>query len=1493
MGIELHLAAAEQISNSLKNHPEKYSDNEIDKIVSNLGEILHDIESQASQGFTPLTKLLRNETIAVLEDLALSIDSVSQKSELHKIADVRTRILEIKATVESAPVYKEKKVKQLEVIPIAFFCDLDCPDHNGAIYSGLKNALVQQIPFVTTRSLLRASGQDGEMAGTYLLNEALLLKEKDNWDIYQRGEMLVFMPRSLHPDKSPQEKLQALDFQTDGRLKTISVNEALQGAQKECDIDDFTSLFVPKPQANKLFYLAGHGSATTVGALKLKNFRKYLDFLDIHGSGGSAITSCSSGGSPTLSHIRESSLEANFFEREKPHSFPTIVLSIGDFSTLSKQEGEQDLKGLLSAFAAFSGNTIDPSYVKLRKKMDEIMGGRAKVTANSIKLYPAHSAGIPVGFRPLDEGQKGFSITYTSVKKAELIDKALFNKKVNESKVKDEKIQDSQINDINMTPKSTIRVPSAIHVEVNPLVVSVPIEFTKSNPILLSMMPGKGHHYIHSFQLAAKSQETPMDFIKKTVDFHRVTHAHHGFFIGEIKGQNKTIQDVVLYLHPQGACCLWREGEKYYMSNSKGEPKEISPLAYELCCYDIQQATCPLKKAIRALSAGQEREEDFAAHITPQFVSSRFHSLFDETKKPIACVPNILEVIKDNTLQEKEALVLFLLNRKDVDTAFKIYQSVQMDPNIKDYQGNPLLNLVIEDHADEFFEYLLQQNVDVNVVNALGFPTLTRAIGVLTNLYDPQTTSQEESKEIIQAKKIFELLLNHPSINLEAKNKWGWTPLAAALPHRELVKKLIDKEASINPISKQNLSALAYFVRINDMESVELLLEFKAELNHGKHSPLTEAIYNNNLPMINRLLEAGTKAFEADAAGKVPFMEAILKASPEIVKTLMEQKDCDLAAEGKESPMRTALISGNDEKIKLLLDKRAPLPENGIGSKVIYKRLLLSHDDSTFQKLIENNQQEGFQNEVSSVLYKNHMTLWKELVEAGKIIPAAALHAALSNLPEKKQESCQWLIDSGIVELNGRMGATTLFGRIVQNGDTSLIEYALSKGAKVNVDDPKVVSPLGNLAPYSKSLNKNFKLLVEAGADINALKPDRTTPFYIALTNGDRDLIQYCLSHGAKVNIQDANDSPLRTITNGYSFNLETFKMLVKAGADLNAVSKDNKTPFCDIIERGDMELVKYCIENGAKILPETRDAISPLAIAAKLKVGSKTDPAGKIFKFLFEESNGDLNAPAAPAKRYSSFNPATIFADLIDNGNIELIEWALQHGADVNPPLQIGQESPLAAALGQDDSTIFRKLLDLGASIHTLGESSFRVCKYGDIPLLEKLMEQGLTIAKDKEQNALHISSYCNQPRMLRYLLEKGFVPDYAKKLDARLFNNDDETELLQTLLDYGYSPNNRIPYTHKTSFQFMLERPTPPKKVIKLLLENGVSPRQECDGTTSIYHAVGLDDPELVQMLLDHGADADINIKNAKTGQTALELARAKGNLAIISLLEKDLDL
>ena len=157
-------------------------------------------------------------------------------------------------------------------------------------------------------------------------------------------------------------------------------------------------------------------------------------------------------------------------------------------------------------------------------------------------------------------------------------------------------------------------------------------------------------------------------------------------------------------------------------------------------------------------------------------------------------------------------------------------------------------------------------------------------------------------------------------------------------------------------------------------------------------------------------------------------------------------------------------------------------------------------------------------------------------------------------------------------------------------GDVAAITAALDAGAGVDESDGKA-TPLylavrgGHLAAA--------KLLMERGADANvAPTPLLGPPLMPALAKRRVDLINLLLQGGANPNAQRGGESALHIAVR--SGCLDCVKALVEAGADVNAKTKDGKTPLHMAKFKGQHEVAAYLLSHGV-VLP------TPAPISMKL----------------------------------------------------------------------------------------------------------------------------------------------------------------------------------------------------------------------------------------------------------------------------------------------------
>jgi ankyrin repeat protein len=1105
--IKSNIIGLQQINSSLNSDQRAISEKTWVKTVSNLHKLLSELEIHVKAGFTPLTENLKPDAIEVLHNLNQTLDAYNQK-----VQAIKNKILHVQAAVAIAPVNDKKEIPSIEIKPIAFFCDLDSPDHNTAIWSMIKEAVTQSLPFVTTRSLLRGTGHidlyHTSTVQLFMDNEQFLLKEQSHWDIFKKGEMLVFMPRSYLPEMNSQEKLAAFDFTIDGSLQPISMQEALQGPQENATIDAFIDLFAAEPKANKLFHLAGHGFTDRVGGLKPPSYSKFLNFLNHQRCKGLSITSCFSGGQSALLNIpeRESDM-ANFFAQDNPHSFHTLMRSMGDFPTESGQEAEKDLKGFLQEFAAFVSSPEGQTFAQLRRRIEKLEEGKKKKTLrNLMQFYPAHGAGSPAAPRSLAEGARGFPLTYTLSKRAEIGSAKPFSKSENSQEIA---VKDAEL------------------LEVYPLVTRAPIKFVNKNPILLSKSPGKGHHFIKSIELAGNgNQGNPgYGFLKSIINFYKEydfgtdtrydqSHVDKAFFVATIEDPSHICAEgLALSLSSSGSFAILSLGDKYGVIRGKDlKFEEIDPLTYAILSYEIVAATRGDPKAIRALSAGQESEALFQEVIQEaNFFPAPFFSLFTLKENSVECVPNFIELMKErSSLNERINVILFLLKQGHANLALELANAAPIhDYKIQDFQGNSLLDLAIQADALEFVEYMLKdQNLDPNEVNSADITPLHLTVRHLKQAYHQQAKDAMDLANIVKKREMMlDLLLAHPKINVNAKNSKGWPPITEALPNSAIVNKLIGKGAAISP-------CIGLFVGMQDHESVDLLLKLKVD--PSSQMAVYNALRLNDLSLVKKLLQAGAK-FDVRTLN-----EAIFKASPAIVQLMINHENCPLLGDNfsEITPMLAALITGNNEKIHLLKAKKAPLPADYswlLSEKAltgIFERYVSKDDRAGLEELLQ--LKPNFNlicRMIKYLLDKNQIALLKDLIMQNQIDINALGYCSSEDIYRnttllqvllkrtKNQELIEICFDK-VTDFN----KVDFFDALIKQGRLDWVQSA------VESTDLTTESGL-----------QIFKWLVEQGADLNAAGKDKLTPFCHAIANGCFELVAYCLNKGAKIVLEDSN----------------------------------------------------------------------------------------------------------------------------------------------------------------------------------------------------------------------------------------------------------------------------------------------------------------------------------------------------------------------------------
>jgi uncharacterized protein len=359
-------------------------------------------------------------------------------------------------------------------------------------------------------------------------------------------------------------------------------------------------------------------------------------------------------------------------------------------------------------------------------------------------------------------------------------------------------------------------------------------------------------------------------------------------------------------------------------------------------------------------------------------------------------------------------------------------------------------------------------------------------------------------------------------------------------------------------------------------------------------------------------------------------------------------------------------------------------------------------------------------------------------------------------------------------------------------------------------------------------------------------------------------------------------DSGMELIDAAKKGDAKEIKALLKSSVDVNSQKADGTTALHYAAHQNDIDTVRQLLKSGAKAGVANVYGITPISLAC-------TNRNADIVQLLLD-AGADANA--------EKWSGESILMDCVRTGTSDAVAALLKAGANPNVSEKKMGQTPLMWAAAGGYSEITKLLLEHGADISPVTLASedrvpntCRICEWkpspggftammfaaraGDIETAHLLLEAGTDVneATPEYGNPLVIAAASGHEDLAIFLLESGANPE-----------SKDENGV--TALHHAHQ--NGLSYMHGITYDSSYRvRPGNQPKLVKALLETGADPnvqieksyligpaiRSSCEsvsnmvGATPYFLASVSADAELLKLLSEYEADANISTKNGNT--------------------------
>ncbi|TVY86829.1 Ankyrin, partial [Lachnellula willkommii] len=502
---------------------------------------------------------------------------------------------------------------------------------------------------------------------------------------------------------------------------------------------------------------------------------------------------------------------------------------------------------------------------------------------------------------------------------------------------------------------------------------------------------------------------------------------------------------------------------------------------------------------------------------------------------------------------------------------------------------------------------------------------------------------------------------------------------------------------------------------------------------------------------------------------------------------------------------------------------------------------------------------------------------------------------------------------------SGRDGVTPLFAAVDKSflaGATMLLKYGADPDLVAGPDlesplaaavianmvgmshllltyngDASTITATGNTLPISaikkKTPRKFIDCLLDYGADPNAKSREGVTALFEAIQVGRADIVTSLLEHGADPNLPGpkhmlwpaTHQAPCLQVLLAHgadpkkapgimelavSFNnIESVRLLLKAGVNPDTKKDGIYTPLCTAIRDDRADILRLLLSNGA----------DPGVMASEYPTFKCITHKRLHFLPILVEAGADLH------------NPKGIVETAVSFKNMEALNWLLDQGLNPNDKNAKGM-TPLTTAIREGRYDMVDLLLLRGADAHTRGQD-WPICMAVRNPLiLKRLLSE---VAEPRAfKGVMEMAVSANQLDSIKLLLAAGIsVEDKNGGVFSPLTTalREDRREIVAYLLTEGGADVN-APGEHLPIVKALRRYHGEDTEMMELLLDHGADPNKMYRGWNAIMQAVENGDPDVLD-ILSKKAGFDLEVQD-EMGKTVVEMAACRGWSEAVQILK-----